>query len=130
MTVNGYFDYNATTPLSDAARETWLRASAQHWHNPSSLYGEAAAAKHALDDARERLGVLLGCEPERIVFTGGATESNNALLARLGEYLDKKERVLSSAIEHPSVREPLRRSFDGRVTWLRTTSKGELDPDE
>lgn len=130
MTVNGYFDYNATTPLSDAARETWLRASERHWHNPSSLYGAAAAAKHALDDARERLGVLLGCEPERIVFTGGATESNNALVARLEQHMDKKVRVLASAIEHPSVREPLRRAFDGRVTWLRSTAQGELDAGE
>ncbi|HEY2573646.1 MAG TPA: aminotransferase class V-fold PLP-dependent enzyme, partial [Verrucomicrobiaceae bacterium] len=130
VNANGYFDFNATTPLSDVARETWLRASAKHWHNPSSLYAEAAAAKHALDDARERLGALLGCEPERIVFTGGATESNNALLARLGEHLDKKWRVLASTIEHPSVREPLRRAFGGRVGLLKTSLRGELEVDE
>jgi len=128
--VNGYFDYNATTPLSDAARDAWLRASESHWQNPSSLYHAAAAVKRKLEDARGRLGEFLGCEPERIVFTGGATESNNALFARLGESLDKEKRVLSSAIEHPSVREPLRRAFGGRVSLVRTTARGEFDSDE
>ena len=70
---------------------------------------------------------MLGCEPERIVFTGGATESNNALFARLGGNVSKDKRVLSSAIEHPSVREPLQRWFPNRVTSVRTTASGEMD---
>ena len=94
-----YFDYNATTPLSDAAREAWLQASAQHWHNASSLYREAGFTAQKLDAARERLADLLGCEAARIVFTSGATESNNTLFAA------QKGKVAISAIEHPSVRE-------------------------
>jgi len=73
---------------------------------------------------------MLGCEPERIVFTGGATESNNAILARLGETLDKQKRVLSSSIEHPCVREPLPRHFGSRVTLVKTTPQGEFDLDD
>lgn len=98
--MNGYFDHNATTPLCDAARDAWLRASASHWHNASSLYREAGFTAQKLDAARERLGDLLGCEAERIVFTSGATEANNALFASL----PPGARVLISAIEHPSVR--------------------------
>ncbi len=128
--MNGYFDFNATTPLSDVARDAWLRASERHWHNPSSLYREAAMAKRKLEEARERLGELLGCEQERIVFTSGATESNNALLARLSDTLDKQKRVLSSSIEHPSVREFLQRQFEDRVTLVKTTPRGELDLDD
>lgn len=94
-----YFDYNATTPLSDAAREAWLQACAQHWHNASSLYREAGFTAQKLDAARERLADLLGCEAARIVFTSGATESNNTLFAA------QKGKVAISAIEHPSVRE-------------------------
>ena len=94
-----YFDYNATTPLSDAAREAWLQASAQHWHNASSLYREAGFTAQKLDGARERLADLLGCEAARIVFTSGASESNNTLFAV------QKGKVAISAIEHPSVRE-------------------------
>jgi cysteine desulfurase len=79
--MNGYFDHNATTSLHPAAREAWLMASEKHWHNPSSLYRDAGIASQRLESARERLGTLLGVEAERIVFTSGATESNNALLA-------------------------------------------------
>jgi|UniRef100_UPI0037843A9E cysteine desulfurase len=97
--MNGYFDHNATTSLHPAAREAWLMASEKHWHNPSSLYRDAGIASQRLESARERLGTLLGVEAERIVFTSGATESNNALLAAY-------ETVAISAIEHPSVRMP------------------------
>ncbi len=130
MKMSGYFDYNATTPLSDGARDAWLRASERHWHNPSSLYREAAMTKRKLDEARQRLGELLGCEPERIVFTSGATESNNALFTRMGDTLGKQTRVVSSSIEHPSVREFLQRQFGSRVTLVKTTPRGELDADD
>lgn len=128
--MNGYFDFNATTPLSAAAREAWLLASERHWHNPSSLYREAGMTKRKLEEARERLAVLLGCEPERIVFTSGATESNNALFAFLSSKLDADKQVLSSALEHPSVREPLQQEFVNRVSLARTTSLGELDMED
>ncbi len=125
--MNLYFDCNATTPLRGVARDAWLRANDAHWHNPSSLYQKAAEARQALEMAREDLGEMLGCEPERLILTGGATESNNALFAQLSERLDPAKRVLSSAIEHPSVREPLQRWFPKRVTMLRTTARGEMD---
>ena len=94
-----YFDHNATTPLCEPAREAWLRASRDHWHNASSLYREAATTAQKLDAARERLAEILGCEAQRIVFTSGATEANNALLAKYAG-----QSVAISAIEHPSVR--------------------------
>ncbi|MBE2286644.1 MAG: cysteine desulfurase [Prosthecobacter sp.] len=100
--MNGYFDHNATTPLLPEAREAWLRASDKHWHNPSSLYRDAGLASQQLESARERLGTLIGVEAERIVFTSGATESNNAVLATF----PKDARILFSGIEHPSMRQP------------------------
>jgi cysteine desulfurase len=128
--MNGYFDFNATTPLSDAGREAWLRASERHWHNPSSLYREAGAAKLKLEEAREQLAELLGCEPERIVFTSGATESNNALVHFYKPKLANDKRVISSAIEHPSLREPLAKCFPDRVSLVRTTPSGAFDLDD
>lgn len=122
----GYFDYNATTPLHPAAREAWLRASDRHWQNASSLYREAASVKHQLEAARERLGEGLGCEPERIVFTSGATESNNAIV-RL--YAAKEGTVLSSSVEHPSLRTPLQRQVGQRVRFIRAAADTSLDMD-
>ncbi|OYW31125.1 MAG: hypothetical protein B7Z47_02005 [Chthoniobacter sp. 12-60-6] len=120
--MNGYFDHNATTPLHAAAREAWLRASEKHWHNPSSLYRDAGLASQQLEAARERLGTLMGAEAERIVFTSGATESNNAMFATL----PADAVVLISAIEHPSVREALR----GRdVVELQVNADGIVEVD-
>lgn len=98
--MTGYFDANATTPLHPAAREAWLAAP---WQNPSSLYAEAAAAHDALDQCRERLAGILGCEPGDVVFLSGATEANNAVLE---SFTRLEKRVAVSAIEHPSGREP------------------------
>ena len=115
--MNGYFDHNATTPLHPAAREAWLRASDKHWHNPSSLYRDAGLAAQQLESARERLGTLLGIEAERLVFTSGATESNNALMASF-------ESVAISSIEHPSVRMAARNAVE-----LPVNANGVLEPE-
>lgn len=120
MHMNGYFDHNATSPLHAAAREAWLRASETHWHNPSSLYRDAGLASQQLEAARERLGMLLGAEAERIVFTSGATESNNALF----DSLPGNAVVLISAIEHPSVREAARRR---KVIELPVNADGTVE---
>jgi cysteine desulfurase len=128
--MSGYFDHNATTPLHPAAREAWLAAAERSWHNPSSLYREAAAVKERLEHARERLGELLGCEPARIVFTSGATESNHAFFRALAAKLPAETRVLTSSIEHPSVRTPLRLCFAGRVDEVRAQADASLDLDD
>ncbi len=121
--MNGYFDHNATTTLHHAARDAWLRASEKHWHNPSSLYRDAGLASQQLESARERLGTLIGADAERIVFTSGATESNNALFASL----PAGAVVVISAIEHPSVREAAR----GRnVVELPVNAAGVVAADE
>lgn len=117
-----YFDHNATTPLHPVAREAWLRATEKHWQNPSSLYREAGFASQALESARERLADLLGAEAERVVFTSGATESNNTLFAGLARCLSPAEGVAISAIEHPSVREAAR-------AWLGRARVHEISVD-
>lgn len=125
-----YFDYNATTPLAPAAREAWLRASEQHWHNASSLYREAGFTSQALEAAREQLGDLLGVEAERVVFTSGATESNNTLFAGLSRCLPADAVVAISAIEHPSVREAARAWLGrGRVIEIPVDAQGIVQPD-
>lgn len=127
--MNRYFDYNATTPMSAPARRAWLEATEKHWHNPSSLYRDAGFAKQKLEEARERLATLLGCEAGRIVFTSGATESNNALFVSLATRLPSNARIAISAIEHPSVREATRASFPNRVVQIPVNADGIVEPD-
>ena len=129
--MNRYFDFNATTPLSDAARSAWLSATDAHWHNPSSLYRDAGITAQKLESARERLATLLGdVDAERIVFTSGATESNNALFQTLASSLPNDARVTISSIEHPSVREAARAAFGKRVIEIPVNQNGIVEPDQ
>ena len=115
-----YFDHNATTPLSAPAREAWLRVQDRLWHNASSLYREAAAAREELERCRERLAELTGTDdPERIVFTSGATEGCHAFFRGWAERRasggEAATEVVISPYEHPAVREPARRLCGARV---------------
>ena len=106
-----YFDHNATTPLCPPAREAWLRVQDTLWHNASSLYREAAAARDELEACRERLAEMLGAsDPETIVFTSGATEGCNAFFRAHADWMKSHPnaalRFFVSPYEHPAVREP------------------------
>ena len=126
--TESYFDFNATTPLSAAARAAWLAAQDRFWQNPSSLYRGAGWASQALEGARERMAALLGAEPERLVFTAGATEGNNTVFATLARRLKAGQRVAISAIEHPSVREAARAWLGReRVDELAVTEQGVVE---
>src|SRR5262245_64687176 len=72
-----YLDYNATTPLSDAAREAMLPYLNRHFGNPSSVHAAGREARAAVDDARDKIAALLHAKPGEIIFTSGATESCN-----------------------------------------------------
>ena len=91
-----YFDHNATHPLSETAKRAWLDAVENFPANPSSPHRLGQRAEAALQNARARLAGMLGCGADEIVFTSGATESANAVLAQFDD-------VAVSAIEHPCV---------------------------
>jgi cysteine desulfurase len=97
-----YLDHNGTTPVDPRVLEAALPYLDEHFGNPStkSVYGKDARA--GLDNARLQVARFLGCEPDEVVFTSGATESNNWVLQGV---LTSQERphVVTSVIEHPSV---------------------------
>ena len=90
-----YLDFNATAPVLPAAAEAVVEALATTG-NPSSVHEFGRAARGLVEDARERVAALVGADPSRVIFTSGGTEANN--LALRG-----RQRVLVSAVEHPSV---------------------------
>src|SRR6266571_7914633 len=98
-----YFDHNATTPLLPEARQAWLEANEPLAANPSSPHRLGARADAALEAARQRLAGLLGCEPFDIVWTSGATESNNMVLHHAARDLSNEAEVWVSSDEHPCV---------------------------
>jgi cysteine desulfurase len=122
-----YFDHNATMPLAPVARDTWLRAQDEAWQNPSSPYRTAAQVKIRLDAAREKFAILLGDEAERYVFTSGATESANLVLAWWAKTLPSDALIAVNPTEHPCVLEPVKHFFGDRVRWLKLDAGGVVD---
>ena len=85
-------------------------------------------ASQALEAAREQLAEVLGCEPERLVFTAGATEGNNAVFASVARRMKADGRVAISAVEHPSVREAARHWMGAsRVDELPVSNDGVVE---
>ncbi len=129
-----YLDYNATTPTDPRVFEAMRRYALFDFGNASSLHAHGRIARLAVDEARGRVAELLRGQPEEIVFTSGATESNNLILLGLAGHGRRTGlmHVLTSSIEHPSVLGPLAilsgQGFE--VEFLPVTGTGYVDPDE
>lgn len=102
-----YLDHNATTPVREEVVEAMLRALREGWGNPSSVHAEGAAARAAVERARESVAALLGVAPGEIVFTAGASEANNTALASVAGRAPAGAHVVTTNAEHPSVEAPL-----------------------
>ncbi len=121
-----YFDHNATTPLSSHAREAWLKAAEDLIGNPSSPHRLGARADKALTDARERHARYLNCEPVEIIWTSGATESNNMVLHHVARAFPYGA-VLLSSIEHPCVLAAAKFYLPKRHELIPVTREGVVD---
>lgn len=107
-----YLDHAATTPLRPEARDAWL-AAIDTVGNPSSIHRSGQAARRVLEDARERLAVVLGCDAIEVVFTSGGTEAINLALKGLwfSRSADRSVVVLPDGEHHATL---------DAVEWLRT----------
>src|SRR5262245_19277374 len=105
-----YLDYNATTPIAPSVQEAMLPFLAERFGNPVSSHSLGRSCLEALEDARERVAALLGCDAEEIVFTSGGTESNNLALKGIALHRGRSAggHLVISAIEHASVVESAR----------------------
>lgn len=121
-----YLDHHATTPVLPEVWEAMRPYQTEVFGNPSSAHSAGRKARQALEDARECCARLLGAFPDEVIFTSGATESNN--LALFGMAGAVPGHLLASPTEHPCVLEPLRqlalRGFD--VEWLPVESNGSV----
>lgn len=125
--MNGYFDYNASSPLRPQVAAACSRLTTSLIGNPSSMHGAGRAVRMALDDARTELAMLLSVHPSELYFTSGATESNNTVL-RGTTAADPTLRVAVAATEHASIRTPAEtlRANGTTVTQLSVNEDGQL----
>lgn len=104
-----YFDYNATTPIAPSVVEAIQPFLTQHYGNPSSSHIYGQAAHQAVEESRRRVAVLLGADPEEVVFTSGGTESiNTAIKGVCFREFGRRGHLITTAIEHPATIAPIR----------------------
>jgi cysteine desulfurase len=127
MTERLYLDWNATAPLRPEARAAALAAQ-EAWGNPSSVHAEGRAARRLVEEAREAVAALVGAEPRNVLFTSGGTEANVLALSPGTGRDGACDRLLISAIEHPSVLAGGRFGA-AAVEKLPVTAQGRLDLD-
>jgi len=103
-----YLDHNATTPIDAGAVEAMMPYLKGEFGNPSNSYPLGKRAKEGVEQARREVAALLGCQLGEIIFTSGGSESNNMVLKGLINFADPaKFHVITSAIEHPAILNPL-----------------------
>jgi cysteine desulfurase len=127
-----YMDYHSTTPVEPEVLEAMLPYFREHFGNAASrnhAFGWNAEA--AVDHAREQIGSLIGCKPQEIVFTSGATESDNLAIKGVAYAMKHRgDHIVTSVIEHHAVLDSCRRlEKEGfRVTYLPVDKAGLVDP--
>ena len=104
-----YLDNSATTRVCEKSAEKVLELMTQCYGNPSSLHKKGLEAQREVAHARQAVAVSLGAQPREIIFTSGGTEANNlAVLGGAAAGRRRGKRIVTTAIEHPSVLEPMR----------------------
>jgi cysteine desulfurase len=130
-----YLDCNATTPLEPEVREVLLRYLTDDFGNEGSRTHEyGARAKQAVQRARDQVGAVAGATRDEVIFTSGATESNNLSILGLAEAGRESGRthLITTGIEHKAVLEPFealeKQGFE--VTRLGCDRSGRIAPEE
>lgn len=129
-----YMDHNATTPLDPKVLEAMMPYLTEHYGNASSSthsYGRTAG--QAVEDARKKVADIIGAKPREIVFTSGATESDNMAIKGVARArADEGDHIITCKIEHKAVLNSCKRlEKEGfKVTYLPVDSHGMVDPED
>lgn len=128
-----YLDHAATTPTDPQVVKAMLPYFTERFGNPSTLYSVGREAKRAIEEVRAKVASLMKASPEEIVFTSGGTEADNFALEGIAfAKQDKGDHIISSAIEHHAVLEPLHflEKCGFRVTFIPVDKDGLVDPED
>ncbi|MDD2336897.1 MAG: aminotransferase class V-fold PLP-dependent enzyme, partial [Geobacteraceae bacterium] len=130
MTRLIYLDNNATTALHPEVFEEMLPFFREQFGNPSSIHWAGRRVKFAVEEAREQVATLIGCDPSEVVFTSCATESNNMAIKGVAAARHSRgNHIITTTVEHPSVITPCvyleHQGF--QVSTLDVDGEGMLD---
>lgn len=140
MSKQIYLDYAATTPMDKNVLEKMMPYFSDDFGNPSSVHNLGQRAMLAIDETRDKIAKFLNCQPSEIIFTSGATESNNmAIRGVLSHYYATngknapKPHFISSTIEHHCVLDTLKSLFKAdliELTFLPVNNEGMVSIDK
>ncbi|MCB2408978.1 IscS subfamily cysteine desulfurase [Hymenobacter lucidus] len=123
-----YLDNNATTPLDPRVLEAMMPYLTEVFGNAASRnHPFGWAAEEAVDYAREQIASLINCDPKEIIFTSGATESDNLGIKGVFEmYAQKGNHIITATTEHKAVLDTCKHieKLGGRVTYLPVNEEG------
>ncbi|HEX7013736.1 MAG TPA: IscS subfamily cysteine desulfurase [Steroidobacteraceae bacterium] len=131
-----YLDYAATTPVDPRVAELMvecLRPDGAHGNPSSIVHDHGRRARALIEKARGQVAAAIGARPECIVWTSGATESDNLAIFGVARFnADRGRHIVSSRTEHKAVLDPLkqleREGFE--VTWLKPGPNGIVEPEQ
>lgn len=116
-----YMDHNATTRCHPEAFEAMREAALVEYANPASVHDAGTRAAYLLESARARMALILGCQPDELIFTSGGSEANTLALSgridALRESGTARPRVICALTEHHAVLHPLERLE--RLGWIK-----------
>ena len=126
-----YFDNNATTRIAPEVLEEMEPYLIDLYGNPSSMHTFGGQLHNKIEEARAKVGGLIGAEPEEIVFMSCGTESDNTALKSAIESYPQKRHIVTTRVEHPAVfnfaKHLARKGY--RATFLPVDNRGRLDMD-
>jgi len=129
-----YMDNHATTPVDPRVIETMLPYFTDKFGNAASRnHSFGWAGEEAVETARAQVASLIGASPKEIIFTSGATESDNLMIKGVAEmYREKGNHIITQAIEHKAVLDTCKRleKYGYEVTYLPVQKDGRVDPED
>ncbi len=125
-----YLDYAATTPVDDRVLDTYNKVCKQYVGNANSSHKLGMDSKHLIMKATEQISNILNIHKDEIIYTSGATESNNlALKGVCSFYKNRGNHIITTKIEHPSIKETTKYLIDNgyEVSYVNLLDNGLVD---
>ena len=125
-----YLDYSATTPTNDSVLDTFVKCSKEFIGNPNSLHELGVKSKNMIDKATSQIANLLGVKESEIIYTSGASESNNLAIKGICEkYKNRGKHVITTPLEHSSIYGPIDYLKENgyKIDYVKIDSNGLVD---